>query len=156
MKKDVWEEYIRSVTPIDNSNKYVTPLQALHYSANLEKLRRSRQQQYLINLESNANREVRLFTRNQKKRFKSESTLDLHDEFDNIDAALNNFCTRCIINNIKFITIITGKGRGIVLHNVIEWLKEHTYLIGEYFEITDSTNACGSLGVRLKTYRSLI
>ncbi len=155
MKKDLWSEYIQSVTPIDNSNKYITPLQELHYSVDMERLRFSRQQKHLINAVSTTERELSLFSRKQKKRFKSEVSLDLHDNFDNIDAVLGDFCTRCIINNIKFITIITGKGRGIVRDNVIDWLKSHTHLVSEYFEIRDSNNACGSLGIRLKTHRNL-
>ena len=66
------------------------------------------------------------------------------------------FPHKIIINNIKFITIITGKGRGIILTNTIEWLRSHTHLVSEYFEIRDSNNACGSIGVKLKTHRNYV
>lgn len=156
MKKDSWTEFIRSVTPINNSNKYIPPPQEYQYPISAEALRFLRKQQRLINAMPVAEHELGSFSRRQKRRFRYEAKLDLHDKFNDVDTILDNFCSQCIINNIKFITIITGKGRGIILTNTIEWLRSHTHLVSEYFEIRDSNNACGSIGVKLKTHRNYV
>ncbi len=151
----LWNEYIRSVSPINNLNKYVSPLRKLKYSLNRSELGFLRQQQQLINSVSYKNRDLTLFSRKQRKHFKSEARLDLHDISDEIDNVLAEFCTRCIIRDIRYITIVTGKGRGILRDRVTQWLRSHTQFVSEYFEITDSANACGSLGVHLKTRKSI-
>ena len=151
----LWNKYICSVSQIDNSNKYVSPLCELKYSVKRSELGFLRQQQQLINSVSYEERDLIPFSRKQKKRFKSEARLDLHDVSDDIDIILSKFCTSCIIRNIKYITIITGKGQGILREKVTQWLRVHTQFVSEYFEITDSANACGSLGVHLRTHKGI-
>ena len=150
----LWHEYTRSVLQLDNSNKYVSPLRELNYSISHSELGFLRQQQQLINSVSFGARDLIPFSRKQKKRFKSEARLDLHDVLGDIDKVLVEFCTRCMIKKIRYITIITGKGGGILREKVTRWLRSHTQFISEYFEIVDSSNACGSLGVHLKCHRN--
>lgn len=147
--EDAWSSYIRFVPRIKKPNKYVPPLQILRYPIEQPQLRFVRQQ-CLIASQQTTRTLPALFTRKQQKRFRPEARLDLHDSYKNIEEILLDFCTNCIVKNIKYILIITGKGRGIIKENTIVWLQTHNNFVIKYFEITDSSNACGSIGVHLR------
>ena len=56
---------------------------------------------------------------------------------DQIPARLSNiasFCSKCILYGMHYVTIITGKGKGILRNSVILWLKNNNQFVIEYFE----------------------
>jgi DNA-nicking Smr family endonuclease len=86
----------------------------------------------------------------EKRKFCSEATIDLHGYTREIDHVLDVFCARCITNGIKYVTIITGKGTGIVKQATLHWLQTNSGFIVGFFEIIDSIGESGAIGVSLR------
>lgn len=151
---DIWEEYIKSVTKLKPSNKFVPPIDKIRFKSKdiniTYTINRSLVNNSLVN-NSSVNNSLKEFDRKSKRKFKSEAKLDLHGiNLQNLDDILMNFCIKAIMYDFTYATIITGKGKGILKEHVINWLQHNTNYVTEYFEIKDSKNSCGSLGIHFK------
>ncbi len=97
------------------------------------------------------NKKVRNFDKSEMKRFKSEKFIDLHGYTREIDNVLENFCTDCVLKNLRFVTIITGKGTGIIKEATENWLVSHPEFIIAFSGIKDSMRQVGAYSVKLRT-----
>lgn len=97
------------------------------------------------------NKKVNNFNKSEIKKFKSERFIDLHGYTREIDNVLENFCISCILKNFKFVTVITGKGSGIVREATKEWLTQHPEFIIAFIGIKDTMQQTGAYAVKLRT-----
>jgi DNA-nicking Smr family endonuclease len=93
----------------------------------------------------------REFSRREKRRFRSDDFLDLHGYNRDIAAALKRFCITNIIAQHKMVTVITGKGSGVLKQAAADWLKDHPQFVSGFFEIKDTRGESGVYGVFLRT-----
>lgn len=139
---DEWNEYIQTIIPIKKSNRYVNPINKEKIAINDNNILNFTNR---VNTISNS---INL-SRTQKRKFKSEVKLDLHGIHPNlINDTITNFCTKAILYNFQFATIITGKGKGIIKQHVLDWIMSSN-LVSYYFEIKDSQRECGAIGIKL-------
>ncbi len=101
-------------------------------------------------LEAFHNKKVRNFDKSETKKFKSERFIDLHGYTREIDNVLEKFCMNCILKDLRFVTIITGKGIGIVREATENWLIKHPELIIAFSGIKDSMQQIGAYAVKLR------
>ncbi|MDR0695330.1 MAG: Smr/MutS family protein, partial [Holosporales bacterium] len=94
--------------------------------------------------------EVVTLSRADKRKFRSEDTIDLHGHSRDVDRSLKVFCSRCIYNGVRCATVITGKGSGTVKQATLHWLRRNPGFIVGFFEITDSAGESGAIGVILR------
>lgn len=97
------------------------------------------------------NKKVNTFNKSEIKKFKSERFIDLHGYTREIDNVLENFCISCILKNFKFVTVITGKGSGIVREATEKWLVQHPEFIIAFIGIKDTMQQIGAYAVKLRT-----
>ncbi|MDR2666774.1 MAG: Smr/MutS family protein [Holosporales bacterium] len=81
---------------------------------------------------------------------------DFHGYTNEIDDELETFILNCIARSIKYVTIITGKGKGVVKQSVLAWLNGHPNVVTGFFKIKDSSSESGSFGVRLRCRKNLV
>lgn len=149
-KKNIsWEDYTRSVIPNKNNKLFINKLESPRIITNREKNRLVKNQEFLSNLE-NKNYNINIADRKTQKKFRSEASIDLHYINSDLNIVLETFFSKCILYGIRYVTVITGKGKGILKNSVILWMKENSQFINEYFEIKDSRQECGALGIHLK------
>ena len=149
-KKNIsWEEYTRSVVPNKNNKLFINKLESPRIITNREKNRLVKNQEFLSNLE-NKNYNINIADRKTQKKFRSEASIDLHYINSDLNIVLETFFSKCILYGIRYVTVITGKGKGILKNSVILWMKENSQFVNEYFEIKDIRQECGALGIHLK------
>ena len=148
----VWEEYTNGIKRIE-TNTYV-PLQKYNRIRKNEREERwFKKKSSEISCVDIEFAEPAVFSKKAKRRFQSEARFDLHDVSGNLGGVLEAFCTKCMVFGFHYATIITGKGKGICKDFVIGWLKMNTKYVSEYFEIIDSQNACGAIGIHLRNIK---
>ena len=86
----------------------------------------------------------------ERRKFKSQGEIDLHGYTRDIDRTLAIFCAESILHNVNNVTIISGKGRGIVKSATEVWLRSHPEFVIAFFEIKDSLGESGAFGVKLR------
>lgn len=150
---DIWNEYKKSVEKIDRKNIF-TPEIKISRKQNFA-IKTNRTQNSTVEFMNNRRsfKDVDIINLNKKdrKKFRSEATIDLHGYTRKVDSTLEMFCSKCIVSNVKDITIISGKGEGIVKAAVLHWLNNHSeYVIG-FFEIKDTLGESGAFGVKLRS-----
>jgi DNA-nicking Smr family endonuclease len=155
---ELWELYTKSVEPLEkhrgaakvkvrnNPAVWRTPKDV--YTMFIEK-----RHPPSAALHVSGNPERTPIPRRLRRKFKSELTIDLHGYTRHINDTLSKFCHKCISNNIRSITIVTGKGSGVVWQAVREWLEIHIELITGFFEIRDASGGSGAYGVYLRVLR---
>ncbi len=149
-KKNIgWEEYTKSVILNKNNKLFVNKLENPRIITNREKTRLIKNQEFLSNLD-NRNHNINITDIKTQKKFKSESSIDLHYINSDLNTVLETFFSKCILYGIRYVIVITGKGRGILKNSVISWMKQNSQFVSEYFEIKDSRQECGALGIHLK------
>ncbi|MBQ8651256.1 MAG: Smr/MutS family protein [Alphaproteobacteria bacterium] len=146
---NMWELYKATLQKIDRSN--IEPVYIKPFTTSVI----SRDKVYFNQFTPKANHKASINTPNRKERrkFKSEATIDLHGFSRDVDSALNTFCYKCRIQKLKMITIITGKGSGIVKNFTQIWIEQHPEHIESFFQIKDSKMESGSFAVTLRKYR---
>lgn len=145
-----WEEYTKSVIPNKNSKLFIKKLESPRIITNRESTRLIKNQEFLCNL-NNKNYHISIADRKIQKKFRSEASIDLHYINRNLNTVLETFFSKCILYGFHYVTVITGKGKGILRNSVILWLKQNSQFASEYFEIKDSRQECGALGIHLKS-----
>ncbi len=73
----------------------------------------------------------------------------------NLNNILETFFSKCMLYELKYVIVITGKGKGILKNSVILWIKQNNQFVSEYFEIKDFRNECGSLGIHLRSLKKI-
>lgn len=96
-------------------------------------------------------KKVNLLDKFEMKKFKSERYIDLHGYTREIDETLQNFCIDCILKKYRFVTIITGKGSGIIKYATETWLMNHPEFVVAFSGIKDSMQQIGAYAVKLRT-----
>lgn len=144
-----WEKYKKLVVPGKQDKLFEKSLENPRIIDNKESNKVIRTQEFLSSL-NNKNYSINIVSKKVQKHFKSEAKIDLHYLHGNLDDLLEKFFSKCILHEIHYITVITGKGKGILKQSVILWLQRNTQFVSEYFEIKDSRKECGSLGIHLR------
>jgi DNA-nicking Smr family endonuclease len=150
---EIWIEYTKSIERLKKPDIY-TKRQTPQY---IEKPKVNNNDNYDLALScitdkrKNTNLSVSMLNKLERRKFRSEATIDLHGYTRNITPTLENFCLKCIVNNIKNIAIISGKGGGILKEAVENWLNSNPHMILGFFEIKDSLGQSGAFGVRLRS-----
>lgn len=136
-----------------------------NYKNNVEKIRKSdkiskldSRQKFIpkcnkksfLTTQSFQNKKVITLDKSEMKKFKSERYIDLHGYKRDIDTVLENFCTNCILKNYKFVTIITGKGNGIIKEATENWILRHPEFIIAFSGIKDSMQQVGAYAIKLR------
>ena len=145
---DIWKDFTKTVRELKNSNVLMREA----YSKP-EKIKIHKVDEVGIVLNSRAIRpgiKVEQLSKAEIKKIKVGKSIDLHGCSREIDEILVTFCARCILDNIYDLSIITGKGRGIVKAATEIWLKSHPELILGFFEIKDVMGESGAFGVKLR------
>lgn len=149
---DVWLEYTKDVEKLEKPN-VVAKFQTPEFVAQTRSIKAKNEFEDVLNFfEAKRKHHFETSTLNKKerKKFRSEAVIDLHGYTREIDQVLENFCLKCIINNIRFVTIISGKGTGIVKSAVSSWLQNNPHIVSGFFEIKDYLGESGSFGVSLR------
>jgi DNA-nicking Smr family endonuclease len=141
---DAWYEYRKSVRELDKKTAPRTNNQGKIDPRKIAKNKRVIDRSYC------SRQQAVLLSRIEQRRFKSESCLDLHGHNRNT-MDLEEFCINCIERGMKNITIITGKGEGILRKAVYNWIQDNPHMISGFFEIRDKSGGVGSFGIRLKS-----
>ena len=144
---DIWKDFIKSVKKLDRSNVVARDAPKPRIKTNPE---RNKLISFIDNRKSMKHIAVRILTRSEIKKFHSQNVIDLHGYTREVDDTLETFCSKCILNGIREITIITGKGDGVVKAATSLWLKSHPELVIGFFAIKDSRMESGAFGVRLR------
>ena len=142
---DSWEEYKKYVTPNKTNKLFVKSLESPKIIKN---------QEFLSNLD-NKKYNTNVADKTTQKKFKSEASIDLHFIKDDLNNVLETFFSNCILYGFSYVTVITGKGKGILKNSVILWLQKNSQFVSKYFEIKDSKKECGSLGIYLRTLNQI-
>ena len=149
---EIWKEYAKTVSKIKDANRI--SLHALSPVAKKYKLSKNNLRNdvsnLILNRDNTPNLKVLPLNKQDRKRFRSESTIDLHGHTREIDNILDVFCGKCIVTGVRNIVIISGKGDGILKNAVRTWLDGNPRFILGYFEIKDSRAESGAFGVRLR------
>ncbi|MBR1944425.1 MAG: Smr/MutS family protein [Alphaproteobacteria bacterium] len=149
-----WEDYKKFVVPNKNNKLFEKKLDSPKIITNPENTRLIKNQEFLSNLE-NKNYNISVANRKTQKHFRSESSIDLHYINTDLNTVLETFFSKCILYGFRYVTIITGKGKGILKNSVILWLKHNSQFVSEYFEIQDSRHECGALGIHLRALKKI-
>ena len=146
--KDVWKDFTKTVRRLKNSNVVVC---AVHLKPNKIKIHKTNELDIFLNNRTIRNGvKVEQLSKAGIKKIRFEKSIDLHGCTREIDGILATFCARCILNNIHDISIIIGKGRGIVKSATEIWLKLHPEFVIGFFEIKDLMGESGAFGVKLR------
>ena len=145
-----WEEYKKLVTPNKNNKLFEKQLENPRIIKNRESTRLIKNQEFLSNL-NNKNYKTTPADRKFQKSFKSQASIDLHYIKEDLNNVLSRFFSKCILYELHYVTVVTGKGKGILRNSVILWLKNNSQFVSEYFEIKDSRKESGALGIHLRT-----
>ena len=149
---DIWLDYVKGVEKLSKPNT-VAKFQAQRYIAPKGAMKKKNEfsdiTAYFENKRKN-HFETSILNKKERKKFRSEALIDLHGYTREIDQVLENFCFKCIINNVRSVMIISGKGTGIVKAAVRLWLENNPHIVSGFFEIKDSLGESGSFGVRLR------
>jgi DNA-nicking Smr family endonuclease len=148
---EIWLEYAKTVNKIDNSNVEYHKEETSKAVKITVKSEMFNKQKYATQSVSTSLLPVVQLNRNEQKKFYSGATKDFHGHTREIDNELEKFILGCISRSIKYVTIITGKGKGIVKQAVLTWLSSRSDIVTGFFEIKDSSGKSGSFGVRLKS-----
>lgn len=145
-----WEAYKKLVIKNNTNKLFEKELESPRIIKNRESVRLIKNQEFLSNLD-NSKYKLSLADRNSKKHYKSEASIDLHYIKNDLNNVLAKFFSKCILYGMHYVTVVTGKGKGILRNSVILWLKQNSQFVSEYFEIKDSRKECGALGIHLRT-----
>ena len=151
-----WEAYKKFVVPNKKSKLFEKQIENPRIIKNSESSNNKilNNQNFLSNL-SNSQYNTSIANKKIQRKFKSETSIDLHYITGDLNNILETFCSKCILYGMHYVTIITGKGKGILRNSVILWLKSNNQFVIEYFEIKDIRNECGSLGIHLRSLNKL-
>lgn len=145
---DVWATYKKSVTPIKNCNK--TLIQKKQTLGNLRLDRKIRNTEEVI-LPTKTNHKVFPMKRQEIRKVMVESVLDLHGMTrSDIDKVLRKFCLKCMKYNKKYVSIITGKGTGIVKEEFLKWISNSSEIVISISPVKDTNLGVGSYILRLR------
>ena len=151
---DIWREYTKTVSKIENANKVSRYVMVKAINQNNPKLAFKRkfdnETDFILNRISPGSFQVNLLNKGERRKFRAEATIDLHGHTRKIDSTLEIFCAKCIVSSLKNIVIISGKGEGIVRDAVLNWMQNNPNFVVGYFEIKDMFGGSGSFGVRLR------
>ena len=145
---DAWRTYVKGVKKLEFGKEGPDLGYSVNHKTDNRKLdaleifslnKRLRPQ---ITVEKTASSDIR--------KFKSQGTIDLHGHTRNIDNTLAIFCAESILHKINSVTIITGKGRGIVKSATEIWLRAHPEFVISFFEIRESLGESGAFGIKLR------
>lgn len=139
---EVWIEYKNGVEQLPQSSKISKVNQKPKVRLNAAKP--------LVRTSSFIDKKVNTLNKAELKKFKSESYIDLHGHTKEIDYILEDFCINCIMSKFKYVTIITGKGRGILKEATEIWLMKHPEFIVAFAGIKDSMQEIGAYAVKLR------
>ena len=145
---DAWRAYVKGVKKLECGRESICFERGIRKSIGeykqdvLEIFFHERQKKNCITVKKTASSDIR--------KFKSQGTIDLHGHTRNIDHTLAIFCAKSILHKINSVTIITGKGRGIVKSATEDWLRAHPEFVISFFEIRDSLGESGAFGVKLR------
>ena len=144
---DLWKEYSKNIEKIKNPNK----ISFNDYTElPVERIVKKIDKNWTLPVVSK-NAVVSLMNRKEKRKFRSEYTIDLHGHTRHIESVMENFCLKCINENIKNITVITGKGEGIVKSSAMNWLNNSVQYVVCFSEIKDSKGESGAFAVKLRS-----
>ena len=144
---DIWKNFIKSLKKLDRSNIFVSNAPKPRIRPNP---RKNQLASFIDNRKPLCHVRVEKLRRSEIKKFEPRATVDLHGHTREISGVLETFCSRCILDGIREVTIITGKGEGIVKSATVLWLTTHPEFVIGFFEIKDSRGEWGSFGVRLR------
>ena len=154
---DSWEEYKKLVVPNKTNKLIEKSLENPRVIKNGENNRLIKNQEFLSNLD-NSKYNISIANVRIQKKFKSEASIDLHFIVDikntyhnDLSNILETFFSKCILYGFNCVTVITGKGKGILKNSVILWLQNNSQFVSKYFEIKDSRRECGALGIYLRS-----
>ena len=139
---EVWENYKNGIERLDGAERTVLAPPKLNFFPKKRML-------VCAGIDS-SNFNVRNLEKSEMRRWKSERTIDLHGKTREISGILDEFCMDCIARKIKFVTIITGKGAGILKDAVNFWIMSRPDLVVAYAPIMDSMNQSGAVAVKLR------
>lgn len=151
---DSWEEYKKSVIPNKSNKLFVKSLENPKVIKNRENNRLVKNREFLSNLD-NRKYNTNVADKTIQRKFKSEASIDLHFINDDLNNVLETFFSKCILYGFSYVTVITGKGKGILKNLVILWLQNNSQFVSKYFEIKDSKKECGSLGIYLRSLNQI-
>jgi DNA-nicking Smr family endonuclease len=148
----LWLDFVKSVDKLSKPNlhkKYQLP-KSLSFNINKEfncarVLSRLDEKRKVWNLSTGQ------LNKKERRKFRSQAIIDFHGYNRNIEHALELFCLKCIANNIKSITVIGGKGAGILKNAIKNWIDSNPKIVYGYFEIKDTTGQSGAFGVVLRS-----
>lgn len=154
---DSWDDYKKFVIPNKTNKLIERSLESPRIIKNRESNKLIKNQEFLSNLD-NRNYSINISNAKNQKKFKSEASIDLHFIMDiknksnnDLSNILETFFSKCILYGFNCVTVITGKGKGILKNSVILWLQKNSQFVSKYFEIKDSRRECGSLGIYLRS-----
>ncbi len=149
---DIWREFAQDLKKLDKSHERYVYLPASPPRSPTS--RRKYNNNELIALKNNISPmghvSVEILPRAAIKKFRAQRSIDLHGYTREIDKTLENFCARCIVDGIREVFIITGKGQGIVKTATQQWVRSHPEFVIGFFEVRDSVGESGAYGVRLR------
>ncbi len=149
---DIWLEFAKDIKKLDQSHERYVYLPISPPRSTMS--RRKYKNNELIALKNNISPmghvSVEILPRAETKKFRAQRTIDLHGYTREIDKTLENFCAGCIVDRIREVLIITGKGQGIVKTATQQWLRSHPEFVIGFFEVKDSVGESGAFGVRLR------
>lgn len=147
---DIWKEFTKSIEEFDRSN-FVLPYKDFYQK--ISQAKRSTKAVALPKPKNPSSVKVIQLNRSERRRFRSVYSIDLHGQTRHVDDILESFCYKCMVQNCREVTIITGKGNGIVKNATEIWLQSHPEFIIGYFKIKDSMKGSGAFGVRLRSLK---
>ncbi|MDR1234271.1 MAG: Smr/MutS family protein [Holosporales bacterium] len=148
----LWDEYKKSVKRLDKNTVVYRSIilipskKSENHGIDSEKLI----EEFLQKKSSKSVFQIAKLNRLERKKFKAETTIDLHGFNREISTIMKNFCINCIANKVRDVVVITGKGEGIVKQALVEWIMANSTIIIGYFEIKDTSGGIGSFGIRLR------
>ncbi|MDR0640749.1 MAG: Smr/MutS family protein [Holosporales bacterium] len=149
----LWHDYKKSVKKLDKSDVvpryYITPTRpkkTTEHGFDHDKIIDN----FLQKKSPNAVFQVVKLNRSERRKFGAEATIDLHGYTREISVIMRQFCLNCIVNKIKDIVVISGKGEGIIKQALVEWILTNPLIVVGYFEIKDAKGGIGSYGLRLR------
>lgn len=155
--RDVWDEYKKNVSRLKDHNRvnlFEEYLSKIVPSKIIERKIGFNEKYYDLNdgfKFPKGSFIISEMNRKERRKFRSESTIDLHGFSRDIDSVLNNFCAKCIMLGVRNITVISGKGEGIVKSSVYNWIKNSSNFIISFFEIKDSRGESGAFAIKLRS-----
>ncbi|MDR0630578.1 MAG: Smr/MutS family protein [Holosporales bacterium] len=138
---DIWYEFIKSVKKL--SRKKIHPVHP-----NIKRLIKNHPIEIIETF--NSDLKVVYLSKNERRNFRSEASIDLHGHNRDISEILKVFCLDCIERKIKNVIVITGKGESIIKRAVLQWIESNSTIIVGFFEIMDRRGGSGSVGIKLR------